>query len=171
MNNFTNPGPGSARPGVPSGTDPWRAGSQNRDIGEQAQQTIGHVTERAGNLVTTQIERQKERVAGGLDSVAGALEKAAGQLGNEQTGVDQYARSAASRVRAISGYLRSNDVGDVIDDAEDIARRQPALFIGAAFALGFLGARFLASSRPTPSRARRTVSPGIGGPSQLPYLG
>ena len=40
MNNFTNPGPGSARPGVPSGTDPWRAGSQNRDIGEQAQQTV-----------------------------------------------------------------------------------------------------------------------------------
>jgi hypothetical protein len=170
-NNFTTSGPGSTRPGGTSGPDAGRPGSQNRDIGEQAQQTLGHVTERAGNFLTSQADRQMERAAGGLDSVAGALEQAARQLGNQQMGLDQYVDSAASQVRALSGYLRSNDVGEVIDDVEDVARRQPALFIGGAFVLGFLGARFLASSRPAPSRVRRTTSPGIGGSPRLPAMG
>jgi hypothetical protein len=33
-----------------------------------------------------------------------------------------------------------------VSEAEDFARRQPALFLGGAFALGLLGARFLKSS-------------------------
>jgi hypothetical protein len=37
----------------------------------------------------------------------------------------------------------------MVRNVEDFARRQPALFIGGAFMLGLLGARFLKSSAQT----------------------
>jgi len=151
---------------------PPAAGSQNSDIAGQAQQTIGHVADRASGVVTDQIERQKERAASGLDSVAGALEQAATRLGDEKVGLHEYVGGAASQVRALSSYLRSNDVGEVIDDVEDVARRQPAIFIGGAFLLGFLGARFMASSRPaTLHRRREMASPRPAGGPRMPAVG
>ena len=35
---------------------------------------------------------------------------------------------------------------ELLSDAQQLARRRPALFVGAAFAIGVLGARFLKSS-------------------------
>jgi len=43
-----------------------------------------------------------------------------------------------------------------VDDAERLAHRQPALFVGGAFALGLLAARFLKSSKPRPSTGRQS---------------
>ena len=155
-NSFSDPIPGTARP---VGAPPPAGGSQNSDITEQAQQTISHVADRASSVVTAQIERQKERAANGLDSVAGALEQAATRLEDDKVGLHEYVDGAVSRVRALSSYLRENDVAEVIDDAEDFAKRQPVLVIGGAFLLGFLGARFMASSRPATPRSRRAPLP------------
>ena len=51
-------------------------------------------------------------------------------------------------------------------DAQRLARRQPALFVGGAFALGLLGARFLKSSSPEHRYAgysgERDLSSGSG---------
>jgi hypothetical protein len=56
---------------------------------------------------------------------------------------------AAGGVSEISSYLRDRNVDDMLADAEDFARRQPELFLGGAFALGMLAARFFkSSSRP-----------------------
>jgi hypothetical protein len=60
--------------------------------------------------------------------------------------VAQVAEQAAERVERVSGYLREKDIDQLVREAEDFARRQPALFLGGAFALGVLGARFLKSS-------------------------
>jgi hypothetical protein len=50
-------------------------------------------------------------------------------------------------VDRFSSYLRDHDLGDVRSDVENLARRQPAVAIGAALVLGMLGARFLKSSQ------------------------
>jgi hypothetical protein len=42
--------------------------------------------------------------------------------------------------------LKETDVGELFDDAQQFARRNPAMFIGSAFALGLVAARFLKSS-------------------------
>jgi hypothetical protein len=42
--------------------------------------------------------------------------------------------------------LRNKDVGELFQDAQRLARRQPVAFVGAAFVLGLVGARFLKSS-------------------------
>jgi hypothetical protein len=45
--------------------------------------------------------------------------------------------------------MRNKDVGDLVGDIQQMARRKPALFIGGAFAVGLIGARFFKSSNRT----------------------
>ena len=65
---------------------------------------------------------------------------------------------AADQLDRFSTRLRERNVSELLHDAQQLARRQPALFIGGAFVLGLLGARFLKSSSdrqpasPRPSR-------------------
>ena len=69
------------------------------------------------------------------------------QLRNEHHDtVAQYVEQAANQVERWSSQLRDKDLGELVEDAQRLARRQPALFIGSAFALGLLSARFLKSS-------------------------
>ena len=39
------------------------------------------------------------------------------------------------------------DVDELVGDVQRLARRQPAVFVGSAFAVGLISARFLKSSR------------------------
>jgi hypothetical protein len=116
---------------------------------DQARQTAGQVAGQARDQVTSRVASQKDRAAEGLGSMAQALRQTGQQLrGQDQLGITSYIDSAASQVERISGYLQRNDVGQLVDDVEGFARRQPGLFLGGAFVLGLLGARFLKSSRP-----------------------
>lgn len=126
-----------------------QGGQTPTGVVDQAKQTLSNVAGRAGEEVTTRLESGKGRAAEGIGSLAQALRQTSQQLRDQnQTGVTQYLDMAADQVEQFSGYLQSRDVGQIIDQVEDIARRQPALFLGAAFALGVVGARFLKSSSP-----------------------
>jgi hypothetical protein len=58
---------------------------------------------------------------------------------------------AADQVEQLAGYLQSRDVNQIVADAEGFARSRPSVFLGGAFALGFLLSRFLKSA-PASSR-------------------
>jgi hypothetical protein len=118
-------------------------------VADQAQQTAGQVVDQARQQVASRVAGQKDRAAEGLNSVAQALRQTGEQLREQdQQNVTAYIDRAASQVERISTYLQDNDLGQLVDDVERFARRQPALFLGGAFVLGLLGARFLKSSRP-----------------------
>ena len=78
---------------------------------------------------------------------------------DEQTGVTdtaaKYSDSLAKQIEQISNYFERNDVRAMVSDVEDFARKNPVVFIGGAFALGFLAARFLKSSNSGQSSSRR----------------
>jgi hypothetical protein len=48
----------------------------------------------------------------------------------------------------VSTYIRDHEVRDLISETERLARREPLLFLGGAFAVGFIAARFLKASSP-----------------------
>jgi hypothetical protein len=54
---------------------------------------------------------------------------------------------AADQIENWSRQLREKDIDELLSDVQTLARRQPGVFIGSAFAIGLLGARFLKSSR------------------------
>jgi hypothetical protein len=125
-------------------------------IRDEAQQQAGRALDTAREQVASRVAGQKDRAAEGLSMVAQALRQTGNQLRDQdQQGLTNYIDRAASQVEQFSSYLQSNHVGQLVDDVEHFARRQPALFLGGAFVLGLLGARFLKSSRPQPQYSGR----------------
>lgn len=115
------------------------------EAGEQARR-VAHVAEEEARGMATE---RKSQVAAQLDSVAQAFRSSGKQLRSQQHGsVATYLDRAAEEVTQISDYLRDRNVDEMLMDAEEFARRQPQLFLGGAFALGLLTARFFKSSSP-----------------------
>ena len=114
---------------------------------EKAQQLVSSAGQRAAEQVTSRLDAQKERAADSLTEVAESLRNSSRQFQGDQNGLGRYINQAADRVEDIAHYLQDREVADIMDQVEDFARRQPAAFLGGAFALGLLGARFLKSSR------------------------
>jgi hypothetical protein len=122
---------------------------------QQVKETAGQVAGQVQEKAKSQIETQKDRAAEGISSMAQALRQTGQQLRDQdQTPVAQYADTAADQIERVSNFLRERDLNDIVVEVERFARRQPALFLGGAFALGLLGARFIKSSGEQAQRAR-----------------
>ena len=106
---------------------------------------VGRVRERANAQITT----QKERATDGLGTIAQAVRRSTEELrGGSHDTLAEYVEQAADQLERLSTHLKNRDVGELLRDAQQLARRRPVIFIGFAFALGLIGARFLKSSRP-----------------------
>jgi hypothetical protein len=75
--------------------------------------------------------------------------------------VAQYAHVAAEQINRAAHAIDRRNMDEITSEVEAFAQRQPAVFIGGAFAAGFLLARFLKSSRSgagamASSRSRRS---------------
>jgi hypothetical protein len=113
---------------------------------------------RVRSTATAQLSTQKDRATDGLGSLATAVRQTTQPLrDNQQDAIAQYVEKAADQIERLSTRLREKDVSELVDDAQRFARRQPAIFIGAAFALGVLAARFAKSS----SDATGTTTSGM----------
>ncbi len=142
---------GSARTGQPAGTTAGQAKEQVQqkaaDVKEQVQQTAADVKEQVTAQATDKLSGQKEAASGSLNTVAHAFRQTGEQLrDNDQAGIADYVERAAGQVEHFAGYLSKRDIRGLAQDTEQFARREPALFLGGAFALGIFAARFLKSS-------------------------
>ena len=104
---------------------------------------MGRVREQA----TSQLNTQKDKATDGLGTVANAVRQTTDRLrGDNHDTVARYAEQAADQIERLSERIRGKDVGELLNDAQRLARQRPALFVGGAFAVGLLGARFMKSS-------------------------
>ena len=134
------------------------ATEMNRNTGasggstEEMKEKIGDAASSAGEKVGEQLRSSattgKSRAAGTLVTVADALSQSSERLRTDDMAfAGRYVDKASGQLRRASNYLRDNDIDRIVDDTESFARTQPALFIGGAFALGFLAARFIKASQ------------------------
>jgi hypothetical protein len=121
----------------PSGSE---TGSENRSTG---------MIDQMKNRASAQINSQKDRATDGLGTMAQAVRQSTQQLRDQQHDtVASYVEQAANQIERLSQRLKQKNVGELLSDAQRLARRQPALFVGSAFALGLIGARVMKSSPP-----------------------
>jgi hypothetical protein len=107
------------------------------------------VMDRLKGQAAGQLASQKDRASQGLGSIATAVRGASQPLRDQNhEGIAEYADKAATEIERFATRLRERDVQDIVHDAERFARERPAIFVGAAFAVGVLAARFLKSSAP-----------------------
>jgi hypothetical protein len=111
---------------------------------------VGKVKEQANSRLSS----QKDRALDSLSGVTQAVKQTTQQLrDNQHDIIARYIEQAADQIERFSTNLKNKDVGELVEDAQRFARRQPAIFVGSAFALGLLGARFLKSSAPPEYRS------------------
>ncbi len=132
------------------------------NLTDQAKQKSTEVVQQAQDTAKSTLEQQKGRAAGSVDAVAQALRQTGQHLHEQNQGsFGQMAEQAAERLEQFSDDLQNKSVDEIIDDVQDIARREPALFLGGAFLLGLLGARFFKASGDR-SRSRQMGSTQYG---------
>lgn len=128
------------------------------EVGQAAKDALGKVKDNA----TTAIDDKKANLAQGLTSVAETIRQVGdsvkppeGEPVNKVAELTtQYTASLSEQVEKLSGYLERQDLRGLMSDLEGFARRNPAVFLGGAFALGILAARFLKSSNPNQALMR-----------------
>ncbi|MCD9184871.1 MAG: hypothetical protein LUM44_00445 [Pyrinomonadaceae bacterium] len=130
----------------------------DQSIRQTGEAILGQVKDKAANV----IDEQKTNLTSGLSSVADSIRKVGENLRDteEENRVGQmtaqYSDQLAKGIERVTRYVENSDLRDIAHDVETFARRQPALFIGGAFVLGLLAARFLKSSAPGGNGARRS---------------
>jgi hypothetical protein len=122
-----------------------QAAKQEADeIGTAAKEIVDD----AANRVKSALGEQKTAGADYLDTVAQAINRAAGEFEADVPQAAQYIRRAGSELSSVAKAVRDRDVRELVAEVEDVARRQPTLFFGGAVILGFAVLRFLKSSPP-----------------------
>ncbi len=123
------------------------ARGQIRQVKEQVVDQAKSTFRDARDKATSSLSDSRRQAAEQIGGIASAFHSAGDHLREEQQErIAGLADSLAGQVEQVASYLREADVQRIARDVENLARRQPALVFGAAFALGILGARFLKSS-------------------------
>lgn len=115
-----------------------------RTLKDEGQRLVDGVKAKADSLAAG----QKQTATSYLSDFSEAVNSLTSTL--DQQGHDAiatYTRSAADELRRMSSSLDTRDYSDIARDVGAFAQRNPALFFGSAFVIGFGLARFLTSSR------------------------
>lgn len=127
-----------------------------KSVYDQAKETAGQAYDAVTEKAADKLNEQRTTLSGGLSAVADSVRQVSSNLGSSQSesalaeAAAKYTDTAARKIENVATYFENKDVRAMARDVESFARRNPAIFIGAAFGIGFLVARFLKST-PTDS--------------------
>ena len=140
------------------------------EVRQQTRETAQKLENRArekGEEIRERVERtgeaQKERAAGTAEALAEAVRAAGSTLRDrDEDRLGQYTEEFADQIERFSGYLRDRDVGGLMHDLEDMARRSPTAFLGSSLAAGLVAGRFLRASDRSDTSSRDSMSSHAG---------
>ncbi|HTI31168.1 MAG TPA: hypothetical protein VL405_03480 [Sphingomonas sp.] len=120
--------------GEPSGTQ-GGAKPTIQSLKDEAQNLAGTAKTAALNAAAT----GKDKAADALSEAASFIENAAQTLDEKVgNGVGDYARKAGAAATNLSDSLKTKNVDELVEDAKSAVRKNPAIAVGAAAAVGFL---------------------------------
>lgn len=132
--------------------DRSETGQETKRAAEDAAHTLKEEGRRLAEGVKARADslaaEQKQTASGYLNDFSDAVNSLTSTLDAQgHSSVAKYTRSAAEELRRMGSSMDSRDYTDLARDVGGFAKRNPAVFFGGAFAIGFGVARFLASSR------------------------
>ena len=113
------------------------------EAGQEAGESVGRLAEKAGSAGIQRADQAREMTADGLEKLASTVRRVGTDMESEQPMIANVASTAAEQAERAAGFLRETDARELIHNVEDVARRQPLLFVGGAFLLGMAASRFL----------------------------
>ena len=146
-----------------SGAEP---GGKREPIVEQAKHALTNVAGQAREQVNDRIDARKDRAVETMTGVAGAIRETSEKL-DGMGPLGDVAGRAAEGIERLARFFEGRQVTDLVRDVERFARREPAIFLGAAFVAGLIGGRFLKSSTRRPESASVGGGRGVGDDSWM----
>ena len=113
------------------------------EAGQEAGESIGRLAEKAGSMGFERADQARNMTADGLEKLADTVRRAGTDMESEQPVIANVTSVAAEQAERAATFLRENDARQLITNVEDVARRQPLLFVGGAFLLGMAASRFI----------------------------
>jgi ElaB/YqjD/DUF883 family membrane-anchored ribosome-binding protein len=110
------------------------------------QEAASDVAEEAGRTAEVTASRSMDRAAEALEQLTQAFRGATSELRQQQPQLAGAVDSAAEQVDKAAGYLRQHEPREIVDNAQQFARQQPAIVIGGGLALGLILGRVLRSA-------------------------
>ena len=102
------------------------------------------------------LDQRKKHAVQNISDVGAAVRRAAEKLQDSRSGaLAGYVETAAAGIDGIAKYIEQQDVAEMMEKVAHLARRQPALVLGALFVAGFTAGRF--SKATSPARAAAAV--------------
>jgi MinD superfamily P-loop ATPase len=114
-------------------------------MSEMVREQISNAADAAKNQAKNTYEKQKGRALNEIGTLASALRRASDGLDRgsiSSTVIDR----AAGTLENVSRSIQGKDLDTLVHDVQSFGRRNPAVFLGVAAALGFVAARFAKSS-------------------------
>ncbi len=153
MNTDTPKTPGSKTPGT--STDPSAKTSANDvkataadaagDIKSKAKAEASSLADKAYDVADSKLQEGKSEATSRMDRTAEQIRNAGQEFGDDSYQA-QAAEYLASNLTQAADMIRGKDLGELVDDVTEFARRNPALFLGGAALLGFAAARMMKAS-------------------------
>jgi hypothetical protein len=121
-----------------AGTDALaHAGKVVDDARSRGASLVGDVKDQ----VMTVAEGQRAGLAEQVSEVADAIHQAGDHFKGNQDWIARIVEAGATELGTLASTLRTNDLEGLMGKLQDLARRQPAIFVGAAMAAGFAAVR------------------------------
>jgi hypothetical protein len=123
-------------------------------LGDELKQDAAKLGNVAGERLSSEAESHKGEIASQARSVSSALEKAAGELGGQET--PDWLRSSlqqgAETLQRLADSVENKNPRELLDDFNALGRDHPGAFLGACALAGFAVARvFKAGSAGAPA--------------------
>ncbi len=135
-----------ARSQVNQGRDTQRRDTRSSDT--HSSHTHSSDTHPLRDDLNTTVDDARSKAAGRVDDVAASADAAAAQLDrDDMSRLSGYVHEMASALSGVAGDLRTRSGDDMLKQVSQLARRNPALFLGGAVAIGFGLSRFARASR------------------------
>jgi len=114
----------------------------------QVKEQVSDLTQNVQEQATNYLGEQKGIAADRLEGVASALRNVGQEFNERDEGtLAHYTDGLAEQIERFSGSLRDREIGSLVDDARQLAYRQPEWFVAGALAVGFALGRFFKSSQ------------------------
>jgi hypothetical protein len=121
--------------------------SPTEQVKERVQEVADQAKGQTREQLRTQINQRSTQAGEQVSSAATAMRRTSENLrGEGGDGAAKMLEGLAERGERLGSYLSRADGDQILRDVEDVARKQPWLFVGGSAVLGFLASRFMKAS-------------------------
>jgi hypothetical protein len=118
-----------------------QAAARATDVANDARTRAASLADDAKEKIVGEVRHQKQGIADQISGIADTMRHSSEELSGRQDWLARLVEAGGKELGSLADTLRTNDFRALAMKLGDLARAQPAIFVGATMAAGFAAAR------------------------------